>query len=228
MDKLTSLQASIRIKNDLNKLDSKDYQNIPLWKMEEAVNTAALRFCRRRIDAKETNNKLVEDLQVLLKGPVRLVGVDKDIFFLSHKLPTDYFASSSVAPICEKGECSGVRMGSELVEDANVNDLLQDYSSQPSFDFEQTFHVIAGDKIRQYHNRDFKIKELELTYYRQPQYITFPNTPQIDGSLGKDMTWEFKKDICDLIIEEAVEILAENTENINRAQVAQNNLQKTK
>jgi hypothetical protein len=32
---MTSKQAELRIKNALNKLDSKDYVNLPAWKIEE-------------------------------------------------------------------------------------------------------------------------------------------------------------------------------------------------
>lgn len=221
---MTSLYASIKIEDGLNKLSSKDYQNVENWQKEHAVNTAAIRFCRRRIDARETTIKLVDDLQVLLKN-VRLSGSDKGVFFQSHRLPTDYFGHSKTTPLCNKYGCTGVRMVSDLVEDANTDELLSDYSSSPSFNFEQTFHTIGGNRIKQYHNKDFEVKELELSYYKQPQYITFPNTPQINGGVGKDMTWEFKDDIADLIIEEAIMILSGNTENANRFSVAQGNLQ---
>ncbi len=224
---MTSTQAAIKIKNGLNKLDSKDYQNVDLHKIEEATNTARLRFVRRRIDAKEMNVKLVDDLQVLLKNQ-RVAGSNKKGYFQSHKLPSDYFDHSRVTAICTKGNCSGIRIPSDLVEDSNVDVLLGDYNSQPSFDFEQTFHVIAGNKIKQYHNDDFAIKEIDLSYFKTPQYITFPGTHQFDGEIGKDITWEFKEDVCDLIIEEAIMILSANIKDYPGVQNSQNNLQNNK
>jgi hypothetical protein len=222
---MTSLRASLIIKNALNKLDSKDYPNIELWKMEEAVNIAASEFFRERYEAKESNLKFLEDLQVLLK-PTRLAGSDKGIYFLSHRLPSDYFGYSVVTPICSKNSCQGVRIKSELAESSNVDDLLQDYSSSPSFEFEQAFHTIEGNKIKVFHNKEFEVAELDLIYYKKPQYITFPNTPQIDGGVGKDMEWEFKEDVALLIIKKAVKILSDNTDNVNRSQLAAQDLAK--
>lgn len=224
---MTSKQAELRTKNALNKLDSKDYVNLPNWKIEEVTNTAVRRFCRRRIDAKESTTKLVDDLQVLLKS-ARLSGSNKDTYFLSHKLPTDYFGHSRVTPICRKDNCTGVRIPSDLLENSNVDDYLGDYSSQPSFKFEQCFHVMAGNKVKVYHNGDFIVDEVELDYFKAPQYITYLNTPQVNGGVGKDMIWEFKDDICDLIIEETIAILSGDIENINRYNIAQGNLQQIK
>jgi hypothetical protein len=211
---MTSTQASIIIKNGLNKLDSGDHKNITLEKMEEAINLSTKRFVRERIEAKEINIKLTDDLQVLLK-PEKLSGSNKDTYFLSHKLPSDYFGTSRVTPICEKGECLAIRIKSDLIEDGNVDEFLQDDSSQPSFEFEQCFYVISSNKVKLYHNNDFKVKEIELSYYKQPQYITFPGAYQFDGSRGKDMVWEFKDDVCDLIIEGAIKIISGNVKNID-------------
>lgn len=224
---MTSTQAALKIQNGLNKLSSSDYPNVELWKMEEAVNSAVLLICRRKLSTKEATTSLVDDLQTLLKSE-KLSGDNKEVYFLSKKLPSDYFAYSKNTPICKKGYCKNVRLVSDLVEDANVDELLSDYNSSPSFDFEQTFHTINGNKIKQYHNDDFEVKELELSYYRRPQYITFPNTPQVNGGIGKDMTWEFNDGMCELIIEEATGILAGNIESINRYQIAQNNKQLNK
>ena len=55
---MTSVQAAVRIKNGVNKLDSKDFQNIPNEKIEEAINIATSRFTRRRIDNREGNKRL--------------------------------------------------------------------------------------------------------------------------------------------------------------------------
>jgi hypothetical protein len=216
---MNSLRASHIIKNALNKLDSKDFQNIELWKMEEAVNIAAPRFVRRRIPKKELDTQTVDDIQVLLKN-ARLAGSDKGIYFQSHKLPADYLDHSRVTPICSKGSCSGVRIKSDLLESANVDELLQDHNSQPSFDFEQTFHTIEGNRIKQYHNKNFEVEEVELSYYRAPQYITFPGTPQYNGGVGKDMTWEFKDDVAIQIITEAIKILAGNVKDGETLQIA--------
>lgn len=216
---MTSTQAAYQIKLGLNKLDSKDYQNLTPESQQEAVNTAVQRFIRRRLPRKESNNLVAEDIQILLKT-FRLSGSQRDVYFLSHKLPTDYFGLSRLNAICTKGSCNR-NISSTWIEDGNVDKYLSDWAMQPSWDFEQTFHTISGQKIKSYHNKNFDIKELELNYYRQPQYIQFPNVEGWTGQDGKDMTWEWKDDIADQIIAEAIRILAENIGDYNTSQIQQ-------
>lgn len=220
---MTSLQAILQIENGLNKLSSSDYQNIPAWKMEEAVNIEVVNMVRRKLPKKETTTKDVDDLQVLLKTKT-LAGINKNDHFISNKLPSDYFGYSRVTPICNKGNCKTIKIPSSLLEDGNVDELLTDYNSSPSFDFEQCFHILADNRVKVYHNNDFEVKEITLNYYKRPQYITFPGQGA-DGTLHKDMVWEFKDDVAGLIIEGAIKLLAVNIESINRAQFAQQELQ---
>lgn len=215
---MTSEQAAIQIQNALNKLHSNDYVNIELWKMQEALNTAASRFTRRRMPSKDKDSLSTEDISILLKE-TPLSGSDKGQYFQSHLLPKDYFGLSRITVIAQKGNCSR-RICSDWIEDGNADKYLEDWTTQPSFDFEQVFHVLSGSRIKAYHGGDFAIKELELSYYRKPQYIQMPGAPLPDGNTGKDMTWEWKDDIADLIIEEAVWILSGNTGDYNRNALA--------
>jgi len=221
---MTSNEAAGLIKEGLNKLDSKDYPDLELWQIEAATNRALLSILRRKLPKKEERLKDVEDLQILLKT-VRLAGSNKDIFFLSHKLPDDYFWYSRNTVIASKGNCSSIKMQSDLQEDANVDDLLSNYNTSPSFDFEQSFHVINGNKIKQYHNNDFTVDELELSYYRNPQRITYEKTPQWDGGVGKNMKWEWSRHFSELILEETINILSGNIENNNMYQISANKIQ---
>lgn len=221
---MTSNEAAILIKEGLNKLDSKSYPDIELWQIEAATNRALLAILRRKLPKKEERLKDVEDLQILLKS-AKLSGSNKNIYFLSHKFPDDYFWYSRSSAIVSKGNCKNVRMHSSLQEDANIDNLLSDYASSPSFDFEQTFHVISGNKIYQYHNNDFIVEELELFYYRIPQRITYEGTFQWDGSTGKDKKWEWSNHFSELIIEETINNLAGNIENNNMYQISAHKLQ---
>jgi|SRR6478609_8517367 len=216
---MISSQAIIKIENGLNKLSSSDYQNITKERMQDAVNEAVLTVCRERIPVKEATNEKMDDIQVLLMPPQRVSGSDKGKYFESHTLPPDYFAMSRVTPICTKGYCTTISMKSDLVEDANIDTYLSDWSRQPSFDFEQTFHTLFSNRIKQYHNGDFEVKELELSYYRKPTYIQLPQAYLPTGGQGIDMKWEFKDDFCEIIIKEAISILAGQTENLTAYQI---------
>ena len=219
---MNSSDAYIQIDNELNKLSSGDYPNIEANQIQEAVNKAALVWVRRQLhggnqyrEGTESSITRVDDLQVLLK-PAKLSGSNKDIYFQSTKLPSDYMRISRVTPICNKDNCISIRLPSHLKEDSNVDDYLSDWDYSPSFDFEQTFHIMAGNKIRQYHNNDFEVKELDISYYTIPQFIQFEGAILPSGGIGKDMTWQFKEDVAQEIISETIEILAGSIESYNR------------
>jgi hypothetical protein len=215
---MTSYTAELQIKNALNKLDSQDYVNVESWKIQEAVNIATLRFARRHLPNKERDNINTEDISILLKDK-NISGANKEYFFLSQPLPEDYFGLSRVAAKCVKNSCPA-RIASDWVEDANADEFLQDWATSPSFDFGQVFHTLSGKRIKVYHGGDFQITELDISYYRKPQYIQFEGAPLEDKGIGKDMVWEWKSDVADYIIEWAVWILSGNTGDYNRQQIS--------
>lgn len=222
------MQASlvqIKIKERLNKIDSKDYDNIQCWQMREAFNKAQLEWVRRQVHGKndtqegdEETRQRVDDLQVIMKS-LKLDVKEWPIYFESKKLPTNYLYIKRVTPFVNKGECKNKRIKSTLREEANVDEYLQDYSMQPSFDFEETFHTMADNRIRIYANNDFDVEEILLTYYRTPREIDFTGCEHLDGSAGVQTDPEFKDDIVELIIDDAVSILAGDIESPNQFQL---------
>ncbi len=217
----------LKVKERLNKLDSSDYDNIECWQVREAFNKAQLEWVRRQIhgnnqsqEGDEETRMRVDDLQLLLKQ-VTLKGIEKEnLFFETEKLPADYLYFKRLTPIANKNHCKGRRLKSTLREEANADEYLQDYSLQPSFDFEETFHTLIGNKVRVYTNNDFDVEKVKLIYYRQPRPIDFGNCEHIDGTPGQDIDPEFKDDIVELIIDDTVSILAGDIESPNQFQIA--------
>jgi hypothetical protein len=105
-----------------------------------------------------------------------------------------------------------------LAEEGNVSVLLRDKLKQPSFEWAETFATLIDDRINVYTNNDFNISEVDLTYYRQPRKI------QIDGCVDPytgvqstaNVECEFKDDIIEVIIDEAVSIIAGDIESGNQ------------
>lgn len=216
----------LKIKERLNKLDSSDYDSIECWQVREAFNKAQLEWVRRTIhgsnrtqEGDEETKMRVDDLQMLLKT-ISLRGSEKEnLFFETDKLPIDYLYHKRVTPIVSKNSCKGRKLKSTLREEANVDEYLHDYSLQPSFDFEETFHTLIGNKVRVYTNNDFDVEKVKMIYYRQPRPIDFGNCEQLDGTAGQDIDPELKDDVLELIIDEAVSILAGDIESPNQFQI---------
>jgi hypothetical protein len=72
--------------------------------------------------------------------------------------------------------------------------------------------------VHLYTNNDFEISESELTYYRQPTKIQILNCsdPYTGIISTAEVECEFKDDIIELIIDEAVSILAGDVESGNQ------------
>jgi hypothetical protein len=105
-----------------------------------------------------------------------------------------------------------------LAEEGNLRELLRDKAKQPSFEWGETLATLKGGKVNIYTNEDFDIEQAELTYYRQPVRIQIEGCvdPYTNIASTTNIESEFKDDIIELIIDEAVSILAGDIESINQ------------
>lgn len=217
---MTSEQVIDKITLRLNKLASNDYQNIHLWVMEEAVNKAVLDFVRRQLKGKnslregdEETSFIVDDFAVLLdRKSLELTNASK---YTRGKIPETYLSFKRLSPNVKKGDCER-DIKSSFIEEANVDEFLQDFNSRPSFDFEETFHTEESGYFNIYHNNDFEISKIMLIFYRKPKFIDLHN---------KDYILEFKDDTCELIIDEAVKLIAGDIENSSQYQIAEKRIE---
>jgi hypothetical protein len=118
-------------------------------------------------------------------------------------------------------ECCGNRcLRVHLEEVADVDELLADELSKPSVEWGETFCTIANNTINVYTDGTFNLGNGRLHYYRRPLDVEFLDcvNPSTDAIYTADVECEFKDDIVELIIDEAVAILAGDTELFNTHQ----------
>jgi hypothetical protein len=211
---MTVRQASASMDLRLNKGASADFDSIWPHHKKNAFNKAVTDLVRRLKRGKnqtqegdEETDTRVDDLQVLLKKDSLTVR-DRDFYAESGKLPSDYLYFKRLTPVVSKGNCLNIRMKSKLGEEANVDELR----SVPSFDFEETFHTLIGNRVHIYHFGDFKVNKAELTYYRKPKVYDFK---KLDDEI------EFNDSVCELLIDEACKILASDIESLNQKGISQ-------
>lgn len=221
---MTSSEAFVKIQYGLNKLGSADYPNLEPSQVMYATNSEIKLWVRRQLrgsnifkDGKEQSTRRVDDLQVLLVDK-KLQGNMKPSYFETAPLPKDFLEQNRLSPLATKDKCDKVIV-SHLIEEGNVSEYLSSWDKQPSFDFEETFHTSKGNRLYVFHNGDFDINHCILTYYRQPKYIQYEGAYLPDGSIGVDMEWEFKDDVCELIIKDIIAALASSIESVNSYQI---------
>ena len=210
----------IKIKQRLNKLDSQDYDNIECWQIVEAFNKAQVEWSRRQLhginvvkEGDEQSTRRIDDLQALLIT-TDLPSNDEQIAY-SISIPENYFQWKRVDAFARQGCCDNRRMTIYLAEEANLNQLLRDDGKKPSFEWAETFATIKNNEIYIYTNGEFEIGQMSLTYYRQPQKIQILGCVDPYTSLQStvDIPCEFKDDIIEVIIDEAVSIIGGDIES---------------
>ena len=214
---------TVKIKERLNKLDSQDYDNIECWQIVEAFNKAQVEWARRQLhginltkEGDEGSTRRKDDLQILLLT-YQLNIADKQYYY-DGGLPQDYLQWKRVDVFAKKDCCNKRRMTVYLAEEGNLNQLLRDDNKKPNFEWSETFATLIGNHINIYTNNDFDITSADLVYYRQPIKIQIQGCvdPYTTLESPVNVECEFKDDIIELIIDEAVGILAGDIESSNQ------------
>ena len=214
---------TIKMKQRLNKLDSNDYDNIECWQVVESFNKAQVEWARRQLhginqvrEGDEQSTRRKDDLQILLQT-FNLGLVNKEYYYTS-VLPVEYLQWKRVDVYAQKECCDKRRMTVYLAEEGNLNQLLRDKSKQPNFEWAETFATLKGGNVNIYTNGEFAIQQADLIYYRQPIKIQINGCvdPYTSIQSTAEVECEFKDDIIELIIDEAVSILAGDIESGNQ------------
>jgi hypothetical protein len=211
------------MKQRLNKLDSQDYDNIECWQVVESFNKAQVEWTRRQLhginlvkEGDEQSTRRKDDLQILLETFAINIA-DKDYYY-DGVLPVDYLQWKRVDVFAKKECCDKRPMMVYLAEEGNLRELLRDKSKQPNFEWGETFATLKGGNVNIYTNNEFDIEAANLIYYRQPVKIQILNCvdPYTNVASIANVECEFKDDIIELIIDEAVSILAGDIESTNQ------------
>jgi hypothetical protein len=114
-----------------------------------------------------------------------------------------------------------------LAEEENVSLLLGDSLKKPSFEWGETFCTFVGNHLRVYTGNDFEVATAILMYYRFPVKVQFAGCvdPYTLQASPVDVECEFKDDIAEILVDEAVQILAGDMESITQYQIAQSTSQ---
>jgi len=219
----TTLQ--LKVQQRLNKLASNDYDNIEAWQVVEAFNKAQIEWTRRQLrggnpyqDGDEQSVRRIDDLQHLLL-PLPVAIADKGIFWETvNILPTDYLEYKRIDIDATNDCCDDRTMIVYLAEEGNRAQLLRDEHKKPSYDWAETFSTLINNRARIFTNGEFGLTNAVLTYYRLPVNIEIAGSvdPYTLTTTVVDVESGFKDDIIALLIDEAVGIIAGDTESGNQ------------
>jgi len=221
---MTNAQLQIKIKERLNKLASLDYDNFECWQIVEAFNKAQLEWVRRQIggyNQKQTGDgstKINYDDTQKLITTTPLNGVNYNDSWVSVTYPADYMNYTSLYAMAKSDCCPDRNIIVYMVDKADLYVILRDENKKPSFEWGETVAIMSGDQFTIYTNGEFEVTSVDLTYYRKPIPVEFKNCIDVSTGLpaNKDIPCEFKDDIAEILVDNAVAILAADIESFNQ------------
>lgn len=219
----------LKIKERLNKLDSQDYDNIEKGIILEGFNKGVVAWIRRNLHGlnitqtgDEQSKRRIDDLQVLLT-PKKMTLSKKDGYYETEPLPDNYLEWKRISAKAKNDCCDESRsMVITLAEEANVDEVNRDFLKKPSFEWGETYCTVIGNNIHIHTNNEFEVSDAVLTYYKQPVHIQSIGVANIYTGVVStaEVESEFKDDLIELFIDEAVKIIAGDIESFNQQQTA--------
>lgn len=164
---MTVRELYYKVVDKVNKLVTNSPQNIPYHIVVLNFNEQQLHWVENCYKVDEKNKSEIHKIQQLLEEK-DLTTQEEGTLFISYDLPSDYFKYSSSYSNINK--CPFI-IENHLKESHNKIALYKNPDWTPSIQFEETFVVLANNKLQVAVNQDLKPKSVTLNYYRFPKEI---------------------------------------------------------
>jgi hypothetical protein len=227
-----------KIDQKLNKLSSNEHQQISIEDKILALNEAQIKLIKQKLDGQNTVSglgldafkKRYEDLEKLIESyedhKLELELTNKELNKWTSSLdclsPAYMFYVDSYI-LATKGRCKDRRLkvNPDLVRHGDIQILLDNDHTKPSFEYQETFNIISSDEISIFTDGTFTPSNLYLSYIRYPKYIDKEGYVKFDGSDSTNVDCELKNYLEDELVDLTVENLAMYTENTSAASAAE-------
>lgn len=231
-----------KVDQRLNKLSTNEHQQIQLEDKILALNEAQIKLIKQKVDGIGAANQLgldsfkkrYEDLQSLVMNynhqPLPLVVKDKDLnqwVAKIHTLEPKYMFYVDSYILADKGRCKDrkIWINRDLAKHGDLQFILNNEHYRPSFEYQETFNLLASDEISIFTDGTFTPKNIQIMYMRYPQYINKEGYIMLDGNPSINTDCELETYLEDELLDLTVQNLAMYTENQSAVQSAQFRIQ---
>lgn len=179
-------------KNGTNDSIATDNYRISLLYNESQNKFLTLHLQNRGIDdVRYIQNFLVLDEKI----PYKSKSEDKYNF----ELPTNYFDLADVRANATKENCNAL-ISLEEVRTENLNKILNDEFTKPSFEYREGIYTVNSNNLSIYTDKSFKVNDILLNYYRYPSQIKLVNEEDPESDFRKDCLIEWdEKSLNDIV-----------------------------
>ena len=185
-------------------------------------NKAQNRLVEWFIERKSNDdNRYIQKLKKLDVPLIKKVSEgNKDIFLLKD----DYFDFINLNAFASKDRCKNQEFFVKEIKPENLNNLLLDFNTKPSFKYRESFYTINSDSITLFKD-DFEFSEVLLSYYRYPQQVQLKNKENPESELIES-DLEFDDKFVDRVISLAASLHSLNSNDPKFQALKQQALQK--
>lgn len=226
-----------QVRYKVNKVDSKDSDNIPDVKILTAYNEARLNWLRRNLVGQnlqkigdDGSKRRMDDFNAILSKPMPIKIFEKDGYYITEKLFDDYFAFKRLNLKASSSCCKDpMPMIAYLCGEGDVPIFLKSSYKSPNYEWGHTICTLVDGRLYIYTDNKFKIDHEDI----QLMYFKFPPTVKKEGVLDLEsgdistttVNCVFKKDLVNLFIAETAALLSGEVEQFNQNQINQNQVE---
>ena len=219
----------------LNKIGSNEHQNIELENKIIAVNDAQINLIKSKISENNVlktgldgNQKRYNDLESLIEKDKFLPLVDDKTPLHSWSANLDLLKPEYMLGIpgseyilANKGECKNNPLVISQVRHGDINTVLRNSNTSPSFEFQEVPGLITGHRVQIFTDGTFTPTKLHLMYIRYPKKVDFEGYTHFNGALSVIINSELPYYLKEELVDIAVRQLALATENLGAVQASQ-------
>lgn len=169
--------------------------------------------------SKNESSDYIESIEELLEADVKLGKGTETAIKADFILPENFYRRVSSYSLASREDCKNVVLYNWIVKPKDLNVLLQNDNTKPSFDYREALALINNGKLSVYKD-GFVVDEAYLTYYREPVDIDMEGYTRLDGTPSTDI----QTDLSDTNAEEVVNLTAaeavRNSESVEQLQLA--------
>lgn len=218
----------------LNKIGSNEHQNIELENKIIAVNDAHINLIKTKFSENNIYKSGLDSFQKRYNDLESLIVKDKFLPLTQDHSPLKSWSCNlellkpeymlgipgSEYILADKGNCKNNVLTVNQIRHGDINTVLANSNSYPSFEYQETPGVITGHRWQVFTDGTFTPKKFYLWYVKYPEKVDFEGYYHFDGkpsvTVDSELPYYLKEELVDIVVRN----LALSTENQNAVQAS--------
>lgn len=219
----------------LNKVATNEHQNIPLEDKLIALNDAQINLIKTKFSENNVYKAGLDAFQKRYNDLEMLIEKDKFLPLTEDHTPLKSWSASldllkpeymlgipgSEYILADKGECKNSPLVVSQVRHGDINTVLKNTNTAPSFEYQEVPGTISGHRWQIYTDGTFTPRKFYLWYVRYPKKVDHEGYMHLNGApstrVNSELPYYLKEELVDI----AVRSLALSTENQSAVQASQ-------